>query len=68
MLILGVNSCSGFSKKEIVSDFPEKYRELPKDCLDWAATAPVCGWEFVIANEATNLCGDNQTCKKDLLK
>lgn len=65
MLILAVNSCSLFSKKEpiLTSDFPAKYYELPEDeeVVNWVANAPLKGYEYVKINEATNACERKKT-------
>ena len=55
-----MSSCSLFSQKEkiLISDFPQKYYELPQDpeVVEWVANAPLKGYEYVKINESTNAC------------
>lgn len=65
-LLLVVNSCSWFSRKEITlthSDFATKYYELPDDqgVIEYVVAGPIKLYEYVKVNEATNACEKKKT-------
>jgi hypothetical protein len=64
-LLLVVNSCSWFSRKEpiLTGDFTAKYYELPEDqeVVDYIVAGPTKLYEYVKVNESTNACEKKAT-------
>lgn len=45
-------------EKILISDFPDKYYEIPNDdkTVDYVVNGPVNLYQYVIINESTNAC------------